>query len=123
MIELVNGMDFHNFNLDCKPKEWSKRNKEKETVGEWLTRVSYHPKRDFLQDLKFREKNEYWLKESARISIFVLSFLRENSMKKETLEELLGFDLNLKGSHNFTLSELKKLELYTNLDLCSIKSI
>ena len=44
-------------------------------------------------------------------------------MKKETLEELVGFDLNLKGSHNFTLSELKKLELYTNLDLCSIKSI
>ena len=59
MIELINGMDFHNFNLDCKPKEWFKRNKEKETVGEWLTRVSYHPKRDFLQDLRFREKNEY----------------------------------------------------------------
>ena len=96
---------------------------EKETVGEWLTRVSYHPKRDFLQDLRFREKNEYWLKESARISLYVLSFLRENNMKKQTLEELLGFDLNLKGSHNFTLSELKRLELYTNLDLCSIKSI
>ena len=52
MIELINGTDFHNFNLDCKPKEWFKRGK-KETVGEWLTRVSYHPKRDFLQDLRF----------------------------------------------------------------------
>ena len=70
MVELVNGMDFHNFNLDCKPKEWFKRNKE-----------------------------------------------------KETLEELVGFDLNLKGSHNFTLSELKSLEIYTNLDLCSLKNI
>lgn len=70
MIELINGMDFHNFNLDCKPKEWFKRNKE-----------------------------------------------------KETLEELVGFDLNLKGSHNFTLSELKSLETYTNLDLCSLKNI
>ena len=117
MIELLSGINFHNFNLDCKPKEWFKRNKEKETVGEWLTRVSYHPERDFLQNLKFRKKNEYWLKESAKISFFVLSFLRENNMKKETLEELLGFDLNLKGSHNFTLSELKKLELYTNLKL------
>ena len=110
MIELLSGINFHNFNLDCKPKEW-------------LTRVSYHPERDFLQNLKFRKKNEYWLKESARISIFVLSFLRENSMKKETLEELVGFDLNLKGSHNFTLSELKSLEIYTNLDLCSLKNI
>ena len=117
MIELINGINFHNFNLDCKPKEWFKRNKEKETVGEWLTRVSYHPKRDFLQNLKIRKKNEYWLKESARISFSVLKFLRENNMKKQTLEELLGFDLNLKGSHNFTLSELKKLELYTNLKL------
>ena len=53
----------------------------------------------------------------------VLSFLRENSLKKETLEELLGFDLNLKGSYNFTLSELKSLEIYTNLDLCSLKNI
>lgn len=69
MVELVNGIDFHSFNLDCKPKEWFKRG------------------------------------------------------KKETLEELVGFDLNLKGSHNFTLSELKSLEIYTNLDLCSLKNI
>ena len=79
--------------------------------------LDFSEKGDFLQELKFREENDYWLKESARISLFVLSFLRENSMKKETLEELLGFDLNLKGSHNFTLSELKKLELYTNLKI------
>lgn len=46
MVELVNGINFHNFNLDCKPKEWFKRGK-KETVGEWLTRVSYHPKEIF----------------------------------------------------------------------------
>lgn len=123
MIELLSGINFHNFNLDCKPKEWFKRNKEKETIGEWLTRVSYLPKGDFLQELKFREENDYWLKESARISVFILSFLRENNMKKETLEELLGFDLNLKGSHNFTLSELKSLEIYINLDLCSLKNI
>ena len=28
MVELVNGIDFHNFNLDCKPKEWFKGNNE-----------------------------------------------------------------------------------------------
>ena len=79
--------------------------------------LDFSEKGDFLQNLKFRKKNEYWLKDSARISFFVLSFLRENNLKKQTLEELLGFDLNLKGSYNFTLSELKKLELYTNLKL------
>ena len=69
MVELVNGMDFHNFNLDCKPKECFKRNKEKETVGEWLTRVSYHPERDFLQDLKFRkEKYDPFKDKSTGIS-------------------------------------------------------
>ena len=29
MVELVNGMDFHNFNLDCKPKEWFKRDEKR----------------------------------------------------------------------------------------------
>ena len=90
MVELVNGIDFHNFNLDCKPKEWFKRGK-KETVGEWLTRVSYHPKRDFLQNLKFREKNEYWLKESVRISLFVLSFLHENRRKLKNSNSIYYF--------------------------------
>ena len=85
--------------------------------------LDFYEKGDFLQNLKFRKKNEYWLKDSVRISLYVLSFLRENNLKKETLEELLGFDLNLKGSHNFTLSELKSLEIYTNLDLCSLKNI
>lgn len=61
--------------------------------------------------------------DSKVFSVCVLSFLRENNLKKQTLEELLGFDLNLKGSHNFTLSELKSLEIYTNLDLCSLKNI
>lgn len=27
MIELKDGMNFHNFNLDCKPREWFKRRK------------------------------------------------------------------------------------------------
>ena len=94
MIELTNGINFHNFNLDCKPKEWFKRNKEKETVGEWLTRVSYHPEIDFLQNLKFRKKNEYWLKESARISLYVLSFLRENSLKKENIKPVRAYEEN-----------------------------
>ena len=111
MVELLSGMDFHNFNLDCKPKEWFKRGK-KETVGEWLTRVSYHPKRDFLQDLRFREKNEYWLKDSARISLYVLSFLRKNNLSKEKMEEDLNMEIDLSNSYDYRLSEMCKIKNY-----------
>ena len=111
MVELVNGMDFHNFNLDCKPKEWFKRGK-KETVGEWLTRVSYHPERDFLQNLKFRKKNEYWLKDSARISLYVLSFLRKNNLSKEKMEEDLNMEIDLSNSYDYRLSEMCKIKNY-----------
>ena len=53
--------------------------------------------------------------DSFRISLAVLSFLRENKLQKETLEDLIGFELNLHGKHDFTLTELRRLELYTNL--------
>ena len=36
-------------------------------------------------------------------------------MTKETLEELCNFEIDLKGAHNWTIAELSKLELYTNL--------
>lgn len=112
MVELVNGMDFHNFNLDCKPKEWFKRNKEKETVGEWLTRVSYHPEIDFLQNLKFRKKNKYWLKDSARISLYVLSFLRQNNLTIEQMEDELGMGLDLSSNYDYRMSEICKIKNY-----------
>lgn len=86
--------------------------KEKETVGEWLTRVSYHPKRDFLQDLRFREKNEYWLKDSARISLYVLSFLRQNNLTIEQMEDELGMGLDLSSNYDYRLSEICKIKNY-----------
>ena len=111
MIELTNGINFHNFNLDCKPKEWFKRGK-KETVGEWLTRVSYHPEIDFLQNLKFRKKNEYWLKDSARISLYVLSFLRKNNLSKEKMEEDLNMEIDLSSHYDYKMSETEKIKHY-----------
>ena len=50
-------------------------------------------------------------------SLSVLSFLRETRINRETFEELIGFDLDLRGTHNWTLSEIRKLELMMNKKL------
>ena len=116
MIELIDGINYHNYLLDSKPESWFKRSK-KETVGYWIKRTAYQGKSNFLSESSWRQRNDYWLEESHKISIAVLSFLRENKMKKETLEDLVGFDLNLKGSYDWKLSEIKKLESYLNKKL------
>jgi hypothetical protein len=115
MIELKDGMDFHNFMLDLQPKEWFKR-QDKELIGTWLDRISYNGSKSF-DKLKWRKANRYWLDASFDICLAVLSFLRQNNMEKETLEQLVGFELDLSGSYDFKISELKKLELYTNIEL------
>lgn len=112
MIELVDGMNFHNFMLDSKPKSWFKKGKE-ETVDKWIKRIAYQGK----SESKWRLNNEYWINSSVEISLSVLSFLGENNMEKETLEDLVGFELNLKSSYDWKLSEIKKLELILNKKL------
>lgn len=113
MLEIPSGLDFQNFNLDCQPEKYFKKKKD-ETVKEWLARVSFKES-GWLEKAKFRKENDYWIRKSFNISLAVLSFLRENNMTKETLEELCSFEIDLKGSHNWTIAELSKLELYTNL--------
>ena len=113
MIELKEGINWHNFNLDCKPEIWFKRTK-KETVISWLSRIAYQPAESLLE---FRQKNEYWLESGYTISLTILSFLRENNMQKETLEDLIGFELDLRGKHDWKLSEIKKLEKQLNKKL------
>lgn len=116
MIELINGINYHNFLLDSKPKSWFKKGKE-ETLEDWLKRTAYQGDGGFFTESKWRENNEYWRKGSFEISLSVLIFLRENNIEKETLEDLVGFELNLKGSYDWKLSEIKKLELYLNKKL------
>ena len=116
MIELKDGINFHNFLLDTKSREWFKRTK-KETVSDWLTRIAYQQNTDFRVDFKWRKDNDYWIKSSCNISISVLSFLRENRMQKEVLEDLVGFELDLTGKHDWKLSEIKRLEKQLNKKL------
>ncbi len=116
MIELKDGLNFHNFYLDCQPRTFFKRVKG-ETVGDWLTRTAYQGDAGFLGKLHWRKTNDYWLDTSFEITFAVLSFLRENKIEKGDLEELIGFDLDLRGTHNWTLSEIRKLELMMNKKL------
>jgi hypothetical protein len=41
-------------------------------------------------------------------------YTKTKKMKKETLEDLVGFELILNKQHDWKLSEIKKLELYLN---------
>ena len=113
---IKDGLNFHNLYLDYQPRSFFKRRKG-ESVGDWLSRTTYQGNPDFLGRLEWREKNEYWLKDSFNISLTVLSFLRENEIEKETFEDLVGFEVDLKGSHDWTLSEIRKLELIMNKKL------
>lgn len=116
MVELKDGLNFHNLYLDYQPRTFFKRRKD-ESVGDWLSRTAYQGEDSFFGKLEWRERNEYWLKDSFTISLTVLSFLRENEINKETFEELIGFELQLKGTHDWTLSEIRKLELMMNKKL------
>jgi len=116
MIELIDGINFHNFMLDSKPKSWFKKGRE-ETVDNWIKRVAYQGKSNFLSESKWRQSNKYWINSSVEISLSVLTFLGENNMEKETLEDLVGFELNLKGSYDWKLSEIRRLELILNKKL------
>jgi hypothetical protein len=111
MLILQDKMNWHTFEASFRPEAW-KRRREGESVTEWLERVS-------IKDSGWLEKarNRFYSEDSVKISLAVLSFLRENKMEQETLEDLIGFELNLKGDYDWKLSEVKKLELYLNKKL------
>lgn len=120
MLYLQDGLNFHNFYLDCQPRTFFKRIKG-ETVGDWLSRTAYQGDAGIIGKLHWRKVNDYWLDTSFEITFSILTFLRENKIKKEDLEETVGFELNLRGDHNWTISEIKKLELVTDEELLKNK--
>lgn len=87
-----------------------------ESIADWIKRVAIKDS-SWLEKAKWREENEYWLDSSAKISVSVLLFLRENKIEKQTFESLCGFPLDLHGSYDWKLSEIKRLELLMNKEL------
>lgn len=110
MVELVNGMDFHNFNLDCKPKEWYKRRSDESNV-DWLKRVAIKDTNS-LERYNERKRNRYWRQESLHFCFSVLSFLRKNNLSKEKMEEDLNMEIDLSNSYDYRLSEMCKIKNY-----------
>jgi hypothetical protein len=115
MIELKDGINFHTFEASFRPEVW-KRRRQGESVTEWLERVSIKDS-GWLEKAKWRKSNSYWIESSSEIAVSVLSFLRENKIQKQTLEDLVGFELVLNEQYDWKLSEIKKLELYLNKKL------
>lgn len=95
---------------------------EGETIQEWLNRVSIKDSK-WLEEFKWREENEYWLKQSFTIAIKILSAKRSQNISKEQLEEMCGFEIGniLKGKQDMTLSQLCKLQDVLHIDLINVK--
>lgn len=108
MIELIDGIDFHNFMLDQQSKEWFKRTKE-ETVIEWLVRVSYKPI-DNGQTYKDRLTNQEYYYERMLIEFKIFKYLKNNNIELETLIDTLGFEFTLNNKYDFTLKEIFQIQ-------------
>jgi hypothetical protein len=100
-------INYHNFFLDTKPREWFKRQKE-ETIGQWLKRTAYQS-----EGFHKREHTD----DSIKIAVSVLSFLRENKLEKEEFEDLVGFEVDLHGQFDYTISQIRKIETIINRKL------
>ena len=114
-LVLQDKINWHTFEASFRPESYNRR-REGESVSEWIERVSVKDS-GWLEKAKERERERLWSKDSSNIALIVISFLRENSMEKETLEDLVGFELILNKQYDFKLSEIRKLELYLNKKL------
>lgn len=110
MIELTDNMDFNNFLAELKPPEWYKRRSDESNV-DWIKRVAIKDS-NWLEEAKERQRNSYWRQESLHFCFSVLSFLRENKISKEQMEDDLNMELDLSGSYDWRMSEICKIKHY-----------
>ena len=108
MIELTDNINWDNFLSELKPPGWFKR-KEDESNVDWVKRVAIKDS-NWLEKAKERERNRYWNKESSKFCLSVLSFLRENNIEKEKMEDDLNMELDLSGSYDWRMSEIVKIK-------------
>ena len=110
MIELTDNIDYNNFLTELKPRSWYNR-RENEGNVDWIHRVAIKDS-NWLEEAKERQRNSYWRQESLHFCFSVLSFLRENKIEKEKMEDDLNMELDLSGSYDYRLSEMCKIKKY-----------
>ena len=110
MIELTDNINWDNFLSELKPPGWFKR-KEDESNVDWVKRVAIKDS-NWLEEAKERERNRYWNKESSKFCLSVLSFLRENKIEKQKMEDDLNMEIDLSSSYDYRLSEMCKIKKY-----------
>jgi hypothetical protein len=110
MIELTDNIDFNNFLAELKPPGWYKRRSDESNV-DWIKRVAIKDS-GWLEKAKERERNRYWSKESSKFCLSVLSFLRENKIEKEKMEDDLNMEINLSSQYDYKMSEIVKIKKY-----------
>ena len=110
MLELTENMNFNNFLAELKPPEWYKRRLDEGNV-DWIKRVAIKDTNS-LERHNERKRNRYWNKESSKFCLSVLSFLRENKIEKQKMEDDLNMEIDLSSSYDYRLSEMCKIKKY-----------
>lgn len=85
-------------------------------------------KSTWLKEAEQRKANKGWLKYSQKIALMVLRTLRTNKISQKELAERLGVSPQqvnkwLKGSENFTLDTISKLEEALDIQLLTIDEV
>ena len=110
MIGLTDNIDYNNFLAELKPPRWFKRRSDESNV-DWIKRVAVKDS-NWLEEFKERQRNSYWSKESSKFCLSVLSFLRENNIEKEKMEDDLNMEIYLSSQYDYRMSELIKIKKY-----------
>ena len=110
MIELTDNIDYNNFLAELKPPGWFKRRSDEGNV-DWIKRVAIKDSNS-LERHNERKRNRYWNKESSKFCLSVLSFLRENNLSKEKMEEDLNMEIDLSSHYDYKMSETEKIKHY-----------
>lgn len=80
---------------------------------------------DTLERIKWRIENRYWLRKSQYIALQILKWIDDNNVSKNDFAELVCKDIEtvnlwVKGSTDFMLSDIAKIEQVTGYELIPI---
>lgn len=79
----------------------------------------------WLKDSKYRKENRYWIRTSQKIALIILEKLDELNidkfdLSKQTNIPFCKIEKMIKGSYNFTLEEIRKIEISLNIEIIKI---